>query len=140
MHTEFIGWGLQMTVLGMGLVFALLALLWLLLTIVLKLDKEEDKPEVVEISPQQAIQKAEQIAAEADKAIGAQVPERPTVNGMQADLVVAIMAAVFKHRTTMRRQAAPIMRTYWPGSQLFASRWVAAGRTRQNNNWQPRGK
>jgi Na+-transporting methylmalonyl-CoA/oxaloacetate decarboxylase gamma subunit len=36
---ENIGWGLQMTVLGMGLVFAPLALLWLLLTVVLKLDK-----------------------------------------------------------------------------------------------------
>jgi Na+-transporting methylmalonyl-CoA/oxaloacetate decarboxylase gamma subunit len=35
---ENLGWGLQMTVLGMGLVFALLALLWGLLTLVLKLD------------------------------------------------------------------------------------------------------
>ena len=138
MSTQFIGWGLQMTVLGMGLVFALLALLWLLLTIVLKLDKEEAPP--VEVSAQEATVKAEQIAAEADKAIGAQVPERPTVNGMPADLVAAIMTAVMQHRKTLRRQAAPFMRTVWPGSQLFASRWVAAGRTRQNNNWQPRGK
>ena len=35
---ENLGWGLQMTVLGMGLVFALLAVLWVLLTVVLKLD------------------------------------------------------------------------------------------------------
>ena len=33
-----LAWGLQITALGMGLVFALLALLWGLLTLVLKFD------------------------------------------------------------------------------------------------------
>ena len=135
---EHMNWGLQMTVLGMGLVFALLALLWLLLTIVLKLDKEEEPEE--EISPQEATVEAERIAAIADQAVGAQTPERPTVNGMPADLVAAILVATHKHRQTMRRQAAPLVRTVWPGSQIFASRWLATGRARQNNNWQPRGK
>jgi len=133
---ENIGWGLQMTVLGMGLVFALLALLWLLLTLVLKLDKEPE----VEVSAQQATIEAERIAAIADDAVGAQTPERPTVNGMPADLVAAILVATHKHRKTMRRQAAPLVRTVWPGSQIFASRWLATGRARQNNNWQPRGR
>lgn len=133
---ENISWGLQMTVLGMGLVFALLALLWLLLTLVLKLDKEPE----VEVSAQQATIEAERIAAIADDAVGAQTPERPTVNGMPADLVAAILVATHKHRKTMRRQAAPLVRTVWPGSQIFASRWLATGRARQNNNWQPRGR
>lgn len=133
---ENIGWGLQMTVLGMGLVFALLALLWLLLTVVLKLDKEPE----VEVTAQEATVEAERIAAIADDAVGAQTPERPTVNGMPADLVAAILVATYKHRKTMRRQAAPLVRTVWPGSQLFASRWLATGRARQNNNWQPRGR
>ena len=57
-----------------------------------------------------------------------------------ADLVAAIMIATMKHKQILRRQAAPYMRSYWPGSQLFASRWVAAGRARQNYTWQPRGK
>ncbi|MEZ7912296.1 MAG: OadG family protein [Propionivibrio sp.] len=132
---ENIGWGLQMTVLGMGLVFSLLAMLWGLLTLVLKFDKE---PEPV---PAEQVQvEAERIAAEADDAIGAQVPMTPTVNGMPADLVAAIMIATMKHKQILRRQAAPYMRSYWPGSQLFASRWVAAGRARQNYTWQPRGK
>ena len=135
---EHLGWGLEMTVLGMGLVFALLALLWLLLTIVLKLDKE-DEPEA-EISPQEATVEAERIAAIADDAVGAQTPERPTVNGMPADLVAAILVATHKHRKSMRRQAAPLVRTVWPGSQIFASRWLATGRARQTNNWQPRGR
>ena len=135
---EHMNWGLQMTVLGMGLVFALLALLWLLLTIVLKLDKEDEPEE--EISPQEATVEAERIAAIADQAVGAQTPERPTVNGMPADLVAAILVATHKHRTSMRRQAAPLVRTVWPGSQIFASRWLATGRARQTNNWQPRGR
>jgi glutaconyl-CoA/methylmalonyl-CoA decarboxylase subunit delta len=133
---ENLGWGLQMTVLGMGLVFALLALLWGLLTLVLVLDKEPKSPQTV----QQAHVEAERIAAVAADAIGAQIPEVPTVNGMPADLVAAILVATMKHKLTLRRQAAPMMRSYWPGSQLFASRWVAAGRTRQNNTWQARGK
>ena len=35
-----LSWGLQITVLGMGLVFGLLALLWGLLTLVQRLDRE----------------------------------------------------------------------------------------------------
>ena len=135
---EHLGWGLEMTVLGMGLVFALLALLWLLLTIVLKLDKEDEPEE--ELSPQAATVEAERIAAIADDAVGAQTPERPTVNGMPADLEAAILVATHKHRKSMRRQAAPLVRTVWPGSQIFASRWLATGRARQTNNWQPRGR
>jgi Na+-transporting methylmalonyl-CoA/oxaloacetate decarboxylase gamma subunit len=138
-HTEFLGWGLQMTVLGMGLVFTLLVLLWLLLTIVLKLDKEEEAPEKA-MTEQETIAEAERIAAVADHAVGAQTPEPPTVNGMPADLVAAILVATHKHRQTMRRQAAPLVRAVWPGSQIFASRWLASGRARQTHNWQPRGR
>jgi len=133
---ENLGWGLQMTALGMGLVFALLALLWGLLMLVLVLDKE---PKAV-LSEQEAHAEAECIAAIADHAVGAQTPEQATVNGMPPDLVAAIMIATLKHRQTLRRHAAPMMRSYWPGSQLFASRWVAAGRTRQNTTWQPKGR
>ena len=133
---ENIGWGLQMTVLGMGLVFALLALLWLLLTLILKLDKDP----VVEVSAQESMIEAERVAALADQAVGAQTPERATVNGMPADLVAAILVATHKHRKTMRREAAPLVRSVWPGSHIFASRWLATGRARQNNTWQPRGR
>ena len=133
---ENLGWGLQMTVLGMGLVFALLGLLWGLLTLVLALDKEP-KPVVSALAVNV---EAERIAAVADASVGAQVPEKPTVNGLPADLVAAIMVATMQHKLTLRRQAAPFMRSHWPGSKLFASRWVAAGRTRQNTTWQPRGK
>ena len=131
---ENLGWGLQMTVLGMGLVFSLLALLWVLLTVVLMLDKEE----VEEVSGIEATDEAEAIAAVADDAIGAQTPESHTVHGMAADLVSAIAVAVMKHKMILRGEAAPMMRTAWPGTQ--PSRWATAGRVRQTNTWTPRGK
>lgn len=133
---ENLAWGLKMTVLGMGLVFALLGLLWGLLTLVLALDKEPTAAVVDE--PLNA--QAEGVAAVTDSTVEAKAPEPPTVNGLPADLVAAILVATLKHKLTLRRQAAPVMRSYWPGSQLFASRWVATGRARQNHSWQPRGK
>ena len=133
---ENLGWGLQMTVLGMGLVFSLLALLWVLLTLVLKLDKGEE--EETPVSGLEATDEAERIAAEADNAIGAQTPESHTVHGMAADMVAAIQIAVLKHKMLLRGEAAPMMRTSWPGTQ--PSRWAAAGRVRQTNTWTPRGK
>jgi hypothetical protein len=57
---------------------------------------------------------------------------------MDADLVAAITVAVLTHKVVRRRQAAPAMRSYWPGSLLYASRWVATGRARQNRTWRGR--
>lgn len=135
---ENLAWGLKMTVLGMGLVFALLGLLWGLLTLVLALDKEPVVAAAVADEPLNV--PAEGVAATMDSTGEAKAPEPPTVNGMPADLVAAILIATTKHKLTLRRQAAPVMRSYRPGSQLFASRWVATGRARQNHSWQPRGK
>ena len=131
---ENLGWGLQMTVLGMGLVFALLALLWGLLTLVLKFDPAPAEP----LSPQAATGQAQHVAAVAAGAAGAvgAPAAAPTVDGMDAELVAAIMAAVLAHKAVRRGEAAPVMRSYWPGSLLYASRWVASGRMRQNRSWQ----
>ena len=110
-----LGWGLQITALGMGLVFGLLALLWGLLTLVQRWDRPAVAASRVEAAP----------AAE---------------EGMDPALVAAIVTAALAHRAHRRREAAPAMRSHWPGSQLYASRWVAAGRTRQNQSWQRRGR
>jgi sodium pump decarboxylase gamma subunit len=131
-----LGWGLQMTVLGMGIVFGLLALLWGLLTIVLRLDQSPQAQapdaavadDVPDLAP----------AADAPIATGATVVAK--VQGMDADLVAAIMVAVLTHEGVRRHEAAPAMRSYWPGSLLYASRWVATGRSRQNHVWQRRSK
>ena len=121
-------WGLQISVLGMGLVFALLALLWGLLTLVQRFDRP---PAAVVVVPKQGA------SAEASEpvAIG------PTqVHGIDAELIAAIVVATLAHRAVRRREAAPAMRMYWPGSLLYASRWVGAGRARQNHSWQRRGR
>lgn len=116
---ENLGWGLQMTVVGMGLVFALLAALWGLLNLVLRFDVP---PAVSAASARERNQ----------------APAMAPTGGMDADLIAAITVAVLTHKAVRRHQAAPAMRSYWPGSLLYASRWVATGRARQNRSW--RGK
>ena len=131
-----LGWGLQMTMLGMGLVFGLLALLWAMLVIVLRFDSEPA-----------AVGAEETTTGTAPAAVGPDAADTPSpgatvasVNGMDADLVAAILVATLRHKEVRRAQAAPAMRSYWPGSLLYASRWIAAGRTRQSQSWQRRGR
>ncbi|MFO1315367.1 MAG: OadG family transporter subunit [Burkholderiales bacterium] len=111
-----LAWGLSMTVAGMGLVFGLLALLWGLLSLVLRFDRPP-------------------AAAAAAPAVEAAPPHPPPAAGIAPELVVAITVATLSHVAALRREAAPLARSYWPGSQLFASRWVAIGRGRQNRSW-----
>jgi len=110
--------GLNITALGMGLVFVLLALLWALLTVMLRLDREPSR------GPDEGI-----------------VPSRPDVRRpvrLAPELLSAITVAVFTHQAVLRKQAAPAMRSYRPGSILFASRWIVAGRHQQTQSWNPR--
>ncbi len=130
-------WGLQMTGLGMGLVFALLALLWGLLTLVLRLDKAPAEP-VPSAAP--ASEPRSPGLAQAGAGADAGGPNPAPVQGLDAELLAAILVATLTHRAVRRREAAPAMRSYWPGSLLYASRWVGAGRARQNHSWQRRGK
>jgi glutaconyl-CoA/methylmalonyl-CoA decarboxylase subunit delta len=126
-------WGLQMTVLGMGLVFGLLALLWGLLTLVLRLDKVPAAPLSAALPPGPV--------PDSGAVVAPVPPASPAlVQGLDAELVAAITVATLTHRAHRRREAAPAMRSYWPGSLLYASRWVGAGRSRQNHSWQRRGK
>jgi Na+-transporting methylmalonyl-CoA/oxaloacetate decarboxylase gamma subunit len=131
-----LGWGLQMTVLGMGLVFGLLALLWGLLVVVLRFDRE---PAVMGAGALAADDASEGVDSDpgSDDSATARVT---TVNGMDADLVAAILIAALRHKEVRRAQAAPAMRSYWPGSLLYASRWVASGRSRQNHSWERRSR
>lgn len=131
-----LGWGLQMTVLGMGIVFGLLALLWGLLTIVLRLDQSPQAPAPADV----VADDVPDVAPAADAPGATAAMAMPRVQGMDADLVAAIMVAVLTHEGVRRHEAAPVMRSYWPGSLLYASRWVATGRSRQNHVWQRRSK
>ena len=134
-----LSWGLQITALGMGLVFALLGLLWGLLTLVLILDKQPAPLASAETDKAAT----DQLATAADSrndANGTSLVGQPLVNGLPADLVAAIMVATLKHRMMLRQQAEPVMRSQVSDNLLSASRWVGTGRTRQNTTWQPRGK
>lgn len=117
--------GLTLTVMGMGLVFLLLAVLWGLLTLLLRLDREP------------APQTADGRGAVAVPAAPIPAPDAVEAS-LDADLRAAISVAVLLHQAVLRKQAAPTMRSHWPGSLLYASRWVAAGRHQQIENWHPR--
>jgi sodium pump decarboxylase gamma subunit len=110
--------GVNLTILGMGLVFLLLVLLWGLLVLILRLDREPTRTETPG-SPTPARRRA----------------GRP--RNMAPELFSAIAIAVLTHQAILRKQAAPSMRSHWPGSILFASRWVAAGRHQQTQSWRP---
>ena len=78
-----LAWGLQMTVLGMGLVFGLLGLLWGLLTLVQRFDP----------APQVAAAPLPTAAPTPPTATG-DASSAPTVQGMDPQLVAAIMVAL----------------------------------------------
>ena len=120
---ENLGWGLQTTLLGMGLVFAMLALLWGLLALVLRLDGPARPPREPALPTPGS-------AATADGTSVAVPPEMP-----DPALRAAITVAVLWHRQVLRGEAAPAMRIHAPGALLHASRWVDAGRMRQNRAW-----
>jgi len=123
-----LAFGLQTSVLGIGIVFGVLVVLWLLLAAAVRLDARGNH-------------------AGADRTGTTRPAEARSsgtvrLSGVPGDLdpalLAAITVAILRHVETRRLQAAPAMRTYWPGSLLFASRWVAAGRTRQSQSWRRR--
>jgi hypothetical protein len=121
--------GLRTTVVGMGIVVGLLGVMWALLALALRLDRRgtaEPDGEVVD---------AEGTAA--TPAPGVRIAGAGAIDPI---LVAAITVAVLRHAEARRLQAAPAMRSYWPGSLLFASRWVAAGRMRQGQSWRRRSR
>jgi glutaconyl-CoA/methylmalonyl-CoA decarboxylase subunit delta len=131
--------GLRMTVLGMGIVFAMLLLLWGLLALAVRLDRPGEAVEGVGACGAVAAAAAVQPDAPSPPSAPAASPvEILGEAGLDPALVAAITIAVRRHAEARRLQAAPAMRSYWPGSLLFASRWVAAGRTRQGQSWRRR--
>jgi len=107
-----LGFGLGVALAGLGIVFGLLLVLWLLLTVALRLDRRPAPP----LAP----------------------AARP--GDLDPRLAAAIAIAVIRHTDALRRQAAPAMRSHAPGSQLFASHWVASGRMRQGQPWRRRAR
>jgi Na+-transporting methylmalonyl-CoA/oxaloacetate decarboxylase gamma subunit len=118
------------TVVGMGIVFTVLAIVWLLLTVLMRAD---DRAGAGTVSPDAGVAgPAGEDRSETAVVLYGAPPD------LDPRLLAAITIAIVRHEEARRLQAAPAMRSYWPGSLLFASRWVAAGRTRQGQSWRRR--
>lgn len=114
---ENLDFGLWMTAIGMGTVFALLVVLMLVLQLMGRLDRRPAAPE-----------------PPAD--LGTPDPGTDAISGgLTEDEIAAITIAVIAHARIRRAQAAPEMRAHEPGSHLFASRWVGIGRGFQQQPW-----
>ncbi|MCM2255990.1 MAG: OadG family protein [Vicinamibacteria bacterium] len=127
---ELLLFGLRLTVYGMGLVFLLLALLWGLVTLLVRTDAREQEPE-----PEPPGRSPHGTGAGFTPAL------EPVVAGadeLPPEMLAAVAIAMRAHIRARRRQAAPAMRAHQPGS--LPSRWVGAGRTRQNRTFTPRGR
>ena len=116
-------WGLMMMVVGMGVVFLLLFVLMGILMLIGRLDRQPSAP-AVEPAPAPAPAASEEAGAKAQ----AQPTVRMVTDGLSEYDVAAIAIAVMTHAENRRRQAGPETRAHAPGSQLFASRWLAVGR------------
>lgn len=112
--TDFV-WGLQVMAVGMGVVFGLLFALWGLLALIGRLDRPRRQPAPPASAPPAPAQPAVTVHAD----------------GLDAETLAAIAVAVMTHAEIRRRAAAPEVRAARPGSQLFASRWLAVGRGHQ---------
>jgi Na+-transporting methylmalonyl-CoA/oxaloacetate decarboxylase gamma subunit len=122
--------GLRTTVLGMTFVFAILAIVWGLLNVLMKLDARLER-QAAGVAPAPAGGEPAALPETTVRLVG--VP-----SDLDSQVVAAVTIAVLRHAEARRLQAAPAMRSYWPGSLLFASRWVSAGRTRQGQSWRRR--
>ncbi|MGO4956615.1 OadG family transporter subunit [Luteococcus sp. Sow4_B9] len=135
-------WGLEMTVVGMGVVFALLALLMGVLTLLGKLDRPA-KPELAPAAetapaPLAAVADDASPAGDAPESVASQPAVQILSGGLTVDQATAVALAVITHAEVRRQQAAPAMRTHAPGSQIHTSRWVGVGRAAQNQSWKRR--
>jgi Na+-transporting methylmalonyl-CoA/oxaloacetate decarboxylase gamma subunit len=128
---ENLAFGLQLTANGMGLVFGLLALLWLALTVAGRIDRAAAR----RAAP--AAPAPDQPGAGAVRAGPVEV-SGPGAEDLGPEALAAIAVAVAAHAAARRRQAAPEMRSVRPGSLLHASRWLASGRAKQTRGWTPR--
>jgi len=130
---ENMGFGLNVTLIGMGLVFALLALLWLVLYLIGNIDS------LPFLKGRKEEEESDEAGPEEEEGGGSCIIAEQQAGEVDPDVLTAITIAIAAHVAVKRRQAAPSMRKTVPGSQIFASRWVPAGRTRQTDSWTHKG-
>ena len=119
-----------MMLLGMGSVFLMLIALMVVLMLLGKTDREPSGPAVEAAPAEEALP-----AGQAAEAAGMTIAD---ASGLTPEQIAAISVAVAVHAEVRRKQAAPVHRVHAPGSRLWASRWVAMGRSSQMHNTQRR--
>jgi sodium pump decarboxylase gamma subunit len=126
-----LAFGLRLTGLGMGIIFGLLALLWGVLFLIGRLDA------ALVAREEAAAREEEEREGEGGPASAVKVAGG---EHLPPEVLAAIAIAVATHAALVRREAAPTQRAAQPGSLLFASRWLAAGRTRQTRAYGSHGR
>lgn len=120
---ENIGWGLEMTVIGMGIVFLMLIILMISLMIMGMFDKPEaDEPAAIEAAPVAAPVAAAPVAVAAAPA-----------GGMTDEKIATLAVAI--HTALRGGGNKPALVANQSGSGLNESRWVAIGRSMQTQSW-----
>ena len=123
-----------MMLLGMGSVFLMLIALMVVLMLLGKTDREPSGP-AVEAAPAEEALPAGAAGVAADPNAWMTIAD---ASGLTPEQIAAISVAVAVHAEVRRKQAAPVHRVHAPGSRLWASRWVAMGRSSQMHNTQRR--
>ncbi|WP_341728315.1 OadG family protein [Brooklawnia sp.] len=116
-----------MMLLGMGSVFLMLIVLMAVLMLLGRSTKQPAPAAVEEVSPELEPTSMEP----ADENLWMTIADD---SGLTPEQIAAVSVAVAVHADVRRKQGAPANRVYAPGSRLWASRWVAMGRSSQMTN------
>jgi len=113
--SEVLRTGLYLTVAGMGLVFMVLAMLWALIVLLIKFDKES----------QPSLQS--EVMGIADSASNGVV---------RSEIAAAIAVAIHAYENDKKRLR--VMDTSFGVARDEVDPWSLAGRAQQHKDWQPR--
>lgn len=116
-----------MMLLGMGSVLLMLLVLMVVLML-LGIQRKQPAPAPVEQAPVESELTADEPV---DEKAWMTIAD---ASGLTPEQIAAVSVAVAVHADVRRKQGAPANRVYAPGSRLWASRWVAMGRSSQMTN------
>lgn len=130
--------GAQLTLVGMGTVFAILAALMGLLVVLVRLDRRTKITYAGDDSSAGDVTRtgATRVGAgdywhPATRDPALEAADLIAIEDLDAKSLAAVAVAVITHVEVRRREAAPAMRTNQPGTPPTTGRWLATGRGRQ---------
>jgi len=127
--------GIALTIVGMGLVFAVLIALAGLVALGVRLGDRAGGA-AHQTAPADNADQGAHPALTLRRLMPLERLGDPSDHQPSPDELAAIAVAVELHQIVRRKQAAPAMRTHQPGA--LPSRWLAIGRARQSQTWQRR--